>query len=137
VPVVIDNSVAMAWCFADETTPVTDTLLQRVRLEGAVAPSIWPLEVANVLLNAERRGRITQAQTEQFIELLEALSPIIDPGGPSGAFGPILALGRQYGLTSYDATYLEVAQRRGLALATQDRRLSEVAAQMGITLIRS
>ncbi|HEY5230790.1 MAG TPA: type II toxin-antitoxin system VapC family toxin, partial [Galbitalea sp.] len=59
---VIDTSLAMAWCFEDEATPPTEAVLDRLREDQAVVPAIWPLEIANVLLVAERRGRLTEAQ---------------------------------------------------------------------------
>jgi predicted nucleic acid-binding protein len=69
---VIDSSVAMAWCFEDEASDATDAVLDRLNEECAVVPAIWPLEVANVLLVAERRGRLSEAQASRFLELLSS-----------------------------------------------------------------
>ena len=57
-PVVIDCSIALTWVFEDEASPQTDTLFERVRDEGAIVPALWHLELGNVLLQAEKRGRI-------------------------------------------------------------------------------
>ena len=78
MPVVIDASVTMAWCFDDEATPLTDGVLDRLREDEAVVPALWQLEVANVLLIAERRGRITEAQATRFLDLLMQLRIRVD-----------------------------------------------------------
>src|SRR5664279_2945569 len=78
MPVVIDASVTMAWCFDDEATPLTDGVLDRLREDEAFVPSLWQLEVANVLLGAERRGRITEAQATRFLDLLMQLRIRVD-----------------------------------------------------------
>src|SRR5262249_23277848 len=75
---VTDCSVTMAWCFEDEANDYTDAILQRLLYEEAIVPSLWPLEVSNVLLVGERQKRITQAETTKFIGLLNALPIVID-----------------------------------------------------------
>lgn len=132
---VLDASVTMAWCFPDEASPFTEAILDRVRDEEGLAPLIWPLEVANAFLLAERRGRITNTQTVYLIELLQALPITVDSGALTEAWGSVLALGREYGLSSYDAAYLELAARQGLPLATQDAQLRAAATRMGIALV--
>lgn len=132
---VVDASVSMAWCFEQETTPYTEAVLDRLIDHGAVVPAIWPLEVTNILLVGERRQRITQAQTAQFIQRLQSLPITVDTEAISGASGPVLALGRAQGLSAYDASYLELAMRQGLPLATQDTRLGEAAARVGVPLV--
>jgi predicted nucleic acid-binding protein len=96
-------------------------------------PAIWPLEVANVLLVSERRQRLTQAQTTRFVELLQALPITVDRG--QKGLDSLLALGREHKLSAYDAAYLELATRLGLALATQDARLSAAAIAIGVSLV--
>src|SRR5579871_239347 len=132
---VVDTSVTMAWCFEDESTAYTEAVLDRLRSTGAMAPAIWPLEVVNVLLLAERRQRVTQARVESFVQALKDLSITLDQETVSEAWGRILALGRQQGLTSYDAAYLELAMRQALPLATLDARLRAAALHVGVPLV--
>lgn len=132
---VLDTSVTMAWCFPDEETPETRDLFTRMRTSAAMVPIIWPLEVANVLLIGERRQRLTQAQMAQFVQLLQTLAITVDTGMAMGALDPVIALGRRYGLSAYDAAYLELAMRQGLPLATQDARLRAVATRAGVSLL--
>jgi predicted nucleic acid-binding protein len=132
---VLDASVAMAWCFEDETTPYTEAVLRRLTRAGAVAAAIWPYEVANVLIGAERRGRVTQSQTIRFLELLRALPITVDEHGPAHAWGDVLALGRTHRLTAYDASYLELAARMDLPLASQDARLVQACQAVGVVVI--
>jgi predicted nucleic acid-binding protein len=101
----------------------------------AVVPIICPFEVANVLLVAERRRRLTQADTGQFLTLLTSLPIRIDHGPQNLALNEILVLGRQYGLSAYDAAYLELAIREGLPLVTRDTALRGAASRCGIKKI--
>jgi predicted nucleic acid-binding protein len=130
---VIDTSVAMAWCFEDEATDAADEVLDGLRVDQAVVPAIWPLEVANVLLVAERRGRLSEAQVSRFLELLAQL-PIDVDESPADMAG-IVAAGRRHTLSSYDASYLVLAERLGAALATLDQRLTKAARQAGVELL--
>ena len=132
MPVVIDTSVAMAWCFEDEATEATDLVLERLRDDEAVVPLIWQLEVTNVLLVAERRDRISEAQSTRFIALLLQLPIRIDTT-PTDA-NAVLAAGRRHHLSAYDASYLLLAERLAAPLATLDRRLSAAAASAGVEL---
>ncbi len=132
---VIDCSVAMAWCFEDEATDFTDDLLERLDVEGAVVPSLWPLEVANVLTISERRGRTNQARITKFLQLLGDLPITIDPKTEEKALNDILSLARANGLTSYDAAYLELALREGLSLATLDQALMRAARRLGVIVL--
>jgi predicted nucleic acid-binding protein len=111
---VLDCSVAVTWCFEDETTPETDALLERVKNEGAMVPMLWQLEMGNVLLQAERRGRITRADVARRLELIGTLPITTDDETSFRALRDVLALARTENLTTYDAAYLELAMRRGL-----------------------
>lgn len=124
----------MAWCFEDEAGDYADTLLASLAAAEAMVPAIWPLEVANVLLVAERRGRLTQADATRFVRLLRLLPISIDRETSDRALDTILDVGRAYGLSSYDAAYLELAMREGLPLATQDNALRQAAVACGIRL---
>ncbi|MCL5884153.1 MAG: type II toxin-antitoxin system VapC family toxin [Deltaproteobacteria bacterium] len=131
---VLDCSVAMAWCFGDETNPYSEAVLQGLADNGAVAPSIWPLEMANVLLVAERRKRISKAQSRRFVELLQALPIAVDDVSAARAWDGVLSLAREQQLSAYDAAYLELAMREGLPLATLDGALRKAARSCGVAL---
>jgi predicted nucleic acid-binding protein len=135
VPFVLDNSVAVAWGFEDEDSAYADRTLGLLDADPAVAPAVWPLEVANAILVGERRGRLSAADTARFLELLGGLPIAVEDAALTGALGAVLNVGRTYGLTSYDASYLELAMRRGLPLATLDGRLADAAGRAGVELV--
>jgi predicted nucleic acid-binding protein len=132
--VALDASAAIAWCFKDEASPRSYARLDRVRAEGAVVPELWHLEVANVLLQAERRGRILAEDVGERLQLLAELPLEIDHETMSRALRETLALARAEGLTTYDAAYLELAVRRGLPLATKDRALIRSGRRLGVAI---
>jgi predicted nucleic acid-binding protein len=132
---VLDCSIAMAWCFEDEATEFTDSVLEGLAQGSAKVPSIWPLEIANVLAISERRGRTNQAKITQFLRLLGSLPITVDAKTGEKAFTDVLTLARTHKLTSYDAAYLELALREGLALATLDEELKRVANKLGVTIL--
>ena len=125
----------MAWCFEDEASAFSDQLLNRVAQDGCVVPPLWHLEVANVLLVAERRGRVEPTQSTEFLDLLSALTIQTDLLTAQRAFPHTLPIGRQLGLSAYDSAYLELAQRTSLRLATLDSRLAAAAPQMGLGVL--
>jgi predicted nucleic acid-binding protein len=132
---VIDNSVVMSWCFEDESAGYADEVLDRLMGGQALVPEIWPLEVANVLLVAERRKRITRADSGRFLTLLRGL-PIEVMTGPSHLpFDEIMPLARETGLSSYDASYLALATRQGLPMATLDASLRRAAKRCKVPLL--
>ena len=131
---VIDSSAALSWCFEDEASPRSDALFEQVRDHGAVVPGLWHLELANVLLHAERRGRITAADVAMRLALIGELPIATDGETTARAWREILALARSEGLTAYDATYLELAIRRGLPLLTKDEALIAAAARTGVAV---
>lgn len=131
--VVIDTSVTMAWCFEDEANPTADAVLDRLRDDDAVVPSLWQLEVVNVLLVAERRGRISEAQAARFLRLLEQLPIRVDADEIDVI--DVLGVGRRHGLSAYDACYLSLAERLGLPLATLDADLAEAGRTAGVTML--
>ena len=133
---VLDTSVAMAWCFADEASPYAYHVLDALAENQAIVPVIWPLEVANVLCVGERRQRLQAADIMRFTELIRALPIVVDELQLNRALGAVLALARSHQLTSYDAAYLELAIRERLSLATQDARLSAAATRIGVPLVR-
>lgn len=129
---VLDCSVAMAWCFPDEAGPYSEKVLEDLAGSGAVVPSIWPLEVANVLLSAERRTRISKAQSRRFVELLQALPISVDETRAATVWDGVLSLARDQKLSAYDAAYLELAMREGVPIATRDETLLKAARRCGV-----
>jgi predicted nucleic acid-binding protein len=133
--VVVDASVALAWCFEDEASPATDAVLDQVKRQGAIVPSLWHLELGNVLLLAERRGRTIQGGIVARLALMAQLPITVDAETTGRAWREILALARAERLTTYDASYLEVAVRRGLPLATRDEALLGAAKRIGVPVL--
>lgn len=131
---VLDNSVALAWCFKDEGTPLTMAMLDRATRDGAVAPQLWPLEAINGLLAAERRRRIDRETRLTLTAFLAELPITIDPETTERTWGTTARLAEAHRLTSWDAAYLELAQRMGLPLATQDEALIAAARAAGVRL---
>lgn len=132
---VVDCSIAMAWLFHDEATPKTADLLNRLTAETALVPAWWFIEITNVLAIAERRGRITPAQSDAFITDLDKLGIERDDAAPDRAFTHLLTLCRMHRLTCYDAMYLDLAVRRHLPLATLDDDLRKTANKLGVSLL--
>jgi len=131
----LDCSMTMAWCFEDEGHPRADAVLASLATQAAVVPSLWPLEVANVLAVCERRGRINAADIARFLQWLERLPISIDVEGAERAFRDVLSLARNERLSAYDAAYLELALREGGPLATLDAALAASAVKLGITVL--
>ena len=132
---IIDCSITMSWCFADEATPAASKVQNRLESEAALVPAHWGLEVVNVLAMAEKRKRITPAKGAEFLGLLNAVDIEVDGETAGRAFHQLPPLCRSHGLTSYDAAYLELALRRGLPLATLDDDLRSAAKKLGVGLI--
>lgn len=134
---VIDNSVVMAWCFKDENSQYADIVLNKLEGAAAYVPSIWPLEVTNVLLVAERKKRIGEAGSARFIALLTELPIIVEQEPPERMIKEIFALARKHNLSSYDASYLDLAMRKGLPIATLDKNLLAAAKRSKVSVIKS
>ena len=132
---VLDASVALAWCFEDEATAATREVLERLDVDVAIAPSLLPLEIANVLALAERRKRISPNHVIEFVELIVTLAIEIEEQTSSRALHDVLSLARGEALTAYDARYLELAMRLGLPLASKDVSLRQAATRVGVSLL--
>jgi predicted nucleic acid-binding protein len=131
---VLDSSVATAWCFEEETTPYTEAVLAAVSgTETALAPRLWAYELRNSVLVGVRRGRITAADAEVFFASLPDLRMLlVDPV----SYDAVYALAAQQGLSVYDASYLDLALRKGLPLASLDRALLRAAESCGVAPFR-
>ena len=137
MPFALDSSVALAWVLPDETHPTLDQLCDRLIVDIALVPPVWPLEIGNALLIAVKRGRLTTKDVSHLISKLRALPLEIDAASTERALEETLALARKYDLTTYDASYLELAQRRHLPLATLDTKLRKACLSAKITLLPS
>jgi predicted nucleic acid-binding protein len=135
VTFVLDNSVAVAWCFEDEQTPALLALLQRTAESGAFAPALWPLEAANALLVAERRGRLGRDRRRRLCGFLKAMPITLDPDTAAQAWTTTAGLAERFGLSAYDAAYLELAERLDLPLASLDGDLRRAANTLGLLLL--
>ena len=131
---VIDASVALAWCFHDETDAYSEAVLDRLVVGDAVVPELWTLEVCNVLSAAVRESRVSQEDAAAARAALLALPIAVDPTERRRAFTATTALAERHGLTAYDATYLELARRRRIPLATRDGPLRRAAEVEGVEL---
>ncbi len=132
---VVDASVALAWCFGDEASVAADAALEMLSGDDAIAPGIWPFEVANALRTAERRGRLELSDVGRVRGLLLALPISVEGVDLGAALGEVAEVARTLDLSAYDAAYLALASRRGLALATVDDRLRRAAAAAGVPLV--
>jgi predicted nucleic acid-binding protein len=132
---VVDASVVLAWCFEDESSADADRVLARLASEDAIAPAHWPLEIANALRTAERRGRLGHSELPRLRALLAALPVEIAPVELATATGSVLDAARSYDLTAYDAAYLDLASVRALPLATTDDRLRAACERAGVELV--
>ncbi len=133
---VLDASIAVAWCFEDESSDFSDGILDLLRTGSeAIAPPIWPLEVANALVVAEWRKRISEAKVMSHLSDIRRLPILVEPADLARAFDQIPAVARQRHLTEYDAAYLELALRRALPLATLDNHLRRAARTAGVPLV--
>ncbi|MDX8411251.1 MAG: type II toxin-antitoxin system VapC family toxin, partial [Mariprofundaceae bacterium] len=124
---VLDNSIVMSWCFEDESNALADAVLESFQQSKALVPAIWPLEVGNVLLVAERGGRLSEADSTRFLSMLSSLPIQSEMETPQRAMSNILFLAREHQLSTYDASYLDLAMREGVPVATLDKGLRHAA----------
>jgi predicted nucleic acid-binding protein len=128
---VLDASSVFPWLFEDEASPQADALLDMIIQHGAVIPALWYTEIENGIGMAERRNRLSPAGVQEAISLLRGLDLVLDRPDPARAFGATLDLMRTHRLTAYDATYLELAIRSRLQLASNDKELRKAARGWG------
>ncbi len=132
MPFVLDASVAACWAFEAEDHPTAALVLDRLRSDPARVPSLWGFEVRNSLIIHERRGRLAEADTAAFLRGLSRLGVTVDRLPEEAG---VMTLARKHRLTVYDASYLELAQREALPLATRDADLIRAARAENLSLI--
>jgi len=132
---VLDASVTLCWCFENQATVYTEEVFERMAAgDEASVPFVWPLEVANALVRAERRKTLKVAQVTGFLEELSAWPIQVDTMGVGRTFQELLSVARLQNLSAYDAAYLELAIREGLPLATLDAELRKAARVVGVKI---
>lgn len=134
--VVVDASVALAWAFPDEASDYAEKVLIALNGRTILVPALWAIEITNAVLVAERRKRVAQPEVRRFVELLRELTVMMDSQGVAESVSNVLPLGRQYGLSAYDAAYLDVAMRNGAPLATLDGGLRKAGRKAGVEIFR-
>ena len=131
--IVLDASAALASVLPGEALKATaDAIMDRAAISGAVVPRIWPLEISNVLLIAQRRGKITTAELDRKLAQLLAMPIEVEVPDHAPDWHQVVRLADRAGLTVYDTTYLDLAIRRGLPLATLDARLARASRDAGV-----
>ncbi len=134
---VLDNSVTMRWFFGDgkpQELVYAGKVLDAMIQDNALVPATWGLEVANVIARAEAKGLVTEARSGAFLEMLEGVDIEVDAATFTRALSDTLQLARRYKLSAYDASYLELALRSGLSLATLDEDLQKAAKKAGVKM---
>ncbi|MGD0390273.1 MAG: type II toxin-antitoxin system VapC family toxin, partial [Tepidisphaeraceae bacterium] len=96
---------------------------------------LWWSELENGILMGERRGRKTPAESSAFLKLVRALPIRTDDTPRHRISHDILDIGRRFNLTSYDATYVELAVREGAPLATFDKAVRKCASGAGVKIL--
>jgi predicted nucleic acid-binding protein len=132
---VLDNSVTMRWYFGDgkpQELVYAGKVLDAMKKTSAFVPVTWGLEVSNVIARAEAKGLVTEARSEAFLEMLEGVEIEADAATFGHALSGTLQLARRYKLSAYDASYLELALRLGIPLATLDADLQNAAKKAGV-----
>ncbi len=129
---VVDNSVVMSWCFEDERNSYCDAVLESLADGEAFVPGMWPLEVGNVLLVAERKKRFTEASVVRFLELVSGLPLTVEQETPERMLKEIVSIAREQGISTYDASYIDLAMRLGLPMSTLDASMRKAARRLEI-----
>lgn len=129
---VLDCCVTMSWCFEDEFDEYAREVLKSLKQNNALVSPLWNLEVTNVLLMAEKRNKLTPADSTRFLELLNSLPIYISDSIYTNS--EIINVARNYKLTSYDAIYLLLAMHEGKPIATKDKALMKACLENGVTI---
>ena len=134
IGIVIDASIALAWCFPDENSDYADGVLVALEGKTILVPAVWSLELCNAVLVGERKKRLHKPEILRFTTLLEGLSVQEDVQSVGDHVNNVLPLAQQYNLSAYDAAYLELAIRHSAPLATLDSKLGKAAKQAGVSI---
>jgi len=134
-PIILDCSVTASWFIPDEFSKSSFNIRDKIRERGAIVPTIWSLEVGNVLLISERRKRITKEQRQKALYILKDLPIKTDELTFKNAWFETIELAEKYNLTLYDACYLELVLRYNSILATFDNNLKQAAKLAGVVLL--
>ena len=132
---VLDNSVTMRWFFGDgkpQELAYASKVLDAMKQVNALVPVTWGLEVANVIAKAEAKAWVTEARSEAFLTMLEEVGIEVDTATFTHVLSDTLQLARRYKLSAYDASYLELALRSGVPIATLDEDLQKAAKKAGV-----
>lgn len=132
-PFVLDASATLGLVLTDEFE--SEALENAIRTRPIIVPAIWPLEVVNALLMAERRKRLTGLQLREMLKQIQNLPVRVEPASLSLAMGDVLRLANRYALSLYDACYLELADRLGASMASHDKALRRAAEEQGLRLL--
>ncbi len=133
---VLDNSVAMRWCFESAEHRYADAILQKLAAgDNAIVPVLWFYEASAVLARAQNRGTLAASKADEFLVELKSLNIVADDESAERVFTDVHRLAVAYRLTSYDAAYLELASRRNLSLATLDNDLIRASRAVGVSVI--
>lgn len=133
--IVLDVSLTAAWFFEDEATAEIDAVFHIVSDKGAIVPDIWAVELANTFRTAVRRDRLDHARRKRSFDILAAMPIERDPESAQHAWVAVIVLSDKHNLTVYDATYLELAVRRQIPLATTDKALITAARAEGVPVL--
>ena len=133
--IVVDASIALAWSYDDERTEAVLRIFERVAKHGAIAPDIWPLEIANSLQVAVRKTRISRPYRDELLANFRRLAIEIDHQPAVDVWGLVLGLADRHQLTVYDSAYMELALRKKLPLATLDQELAAAARLEGVSVL--
>lgn len=134
---VLDASVTLLWLAPgtqSEGIAYAETVLNAMDESKACVPTLWALEIANVIAKLENKGIVTEADAQRFIGLLQRLDVVTDPATTTHALSDTLNLARRHKLSAYDAAYLELSLRAGVPLATLDAGLAKAATNAGIPI---
>ena len=135
MPFVLDSSMTLAWVFRDEATEATDRLLESLVEGRAFAPALWPVDVASAFLVAIRCGRMEASEWPWIRHVLETLPITVDPVSGPRVWDAVVEVATSHGISAYDATYLELAQRMRLPLATLAPTLAMAARAAGVDVL--
>lgn len=135
MPFVIDCSVALSWYFSDEINDRTQALRDQLVNESIHVPCLWPIEITNVVLAALRQNRITDDELPDLLDDLRELPDEIDRETDSMVWDESFHLAKQFNLSIYDATYMELAVRRELPIATLDKGLAKACQEADINIL--